>query len=158
VAFKALDDFLKGGVRRENAILAATDIVGVIANKEVPTNHRRWLLDEDYLRDSWERHFGDDWEPDGWQRLRWVGVQLDPITEGDRDPSEWQALFAPYLFDPPPSALAEANPDQWLVPLDDTYAAYPIGRAVREVAERMDGYLADHHVDPQSLPYWMVGD
>jgi hypothetical protein len=126
-------------------------------------SRRRWLLDEDHLRTCWEGVWEgvreEGWEEDGWQRILWVAVPLDEVAADEDRPSEWQALL-PYLFGPAPSLLAAGlKPGQWLVPLGDGITAvYPIGRAVKDVARRMDKYLAEHHIDLQTLPYWMVGD
>jgi hypothetical protein len=115
------------------------------------------------LRDRWERVSDDDcdWEPDGWHRFQWLALPRVPLEEltDEEPPHGWRVLL-PYVFEPAPSVLAEEHkPGQWLVPAwGGTIAAFPIGQAVKDVAGRIDKYLADHRTDPKTLPYWMVGD
>jgi hypothetical protein len=137
VALKAFDDLQKGGVPRDIANLAATDIAFTAG---------RHLLGD-----------ADDWpgaEPFEWAIVPLTIEALESVDDRTRD----RAALLPYDDSVPPTSVLNERlkPGRWVYPIDPARVAYPIKRAVEEVARRMDTYLDEHHIDDGGLPAWLI--
>jgi hypothetical protein len=140
VAHKVLDALVKGRVPRELAIVVAGEVV-------------QWAGRS--VLDPWGP--GDGRTPEEWASDAWIIV---PLSESARcrhvkDP-ELEVLLPYDASIPAPAELdARLRPGKWVIPIDAERVAYPIRRAVEDIAHRLDAYLRAHH-RLGDLPRWMT--